>query len=110
MATTRTCGSCAADNPADAQFCMACGARLERSCPECGERVLPEARFCVACGAVIEREVGQTETVRTADGAGARTTRELDNLARAAGREATTEERRTVTVLFADLSGYTAIA
>jgi hypothetical protein len=28
-----TCGACGTGNPADARFCMNCGARLERRCP-----------------------------------------------------------------------------
>ncbi len=109
MSENRTCGKCAADNPADAQFCMACGARLERSCPECGVPALPEARFCVACGTAIETAVGP-DAVEGIAHVGRPGTRESDGLARAPGGDATREERRTVTVVFADLSGYTAIS
>src|ERR687897_510090 len=62
-----SCAACGTENPADAQFCMACGARLERRCGNCGGPAPPE----------LERPP---------------------------------EERRQVTVLFADLSGYTAVA
>src|SRR5262249_17541144 len=108
MPETRTCRKCAAENPADAQFCMACGTRLERSCQECGAPALPEARFCVACGAGLEVEQpGADAPLAVGEVAGAAGTSEV--LPRAAP-EASGEERRTVTVLFADLSGYTAIA
>src|SRR5271155_5336840 len=89
MTQTRTCRSCAADNPAEARFCMACGESLEQSCPACGAPVLADARFCVACGAAISADADQPQ---------------------AAPDQPTREERRTVTVLFADLSGYTAIS
>jgi class 3 adenylate cyclase/tetratricopeptide (TPR) repeat protein len=62
----------------------------------------------MACGSAIATPVAKTETVGTSARAGG--TRKTDDLAPAAGNAATTEERRTVTVLFADLSGYTAIA
>jgi class 3 adenylate cyclase/tetratricopeptide (TPR) repeat protein len=70
---------------------MACGARLERRCPNCGAAAPPEARFCMSCGT------------------------QLDQVAAAApppprAPEQPPEERRQVTVLFADLSGYTAVA
>src|ERR1700680_4140707 len=109
MPQTRTCETCAADKPAAAQFCMAGGARLERICPECGASALPEARFCVACGTAIETEE-QPNAAGMIAGAGAAGAGETATLAPAAGRDATKEERRTVTVLFADLSGYTAVA
>jgi class 3 adenylate cyclase/tetratricopeptide (TPR) repeat protein len=109
MLQTRICGDCAADNPADAQFCMACGARLEHSCPACGVPALPDARFCVACGTAIKPGGGQPDPSGTLIG-GPAGRRETDKRTSAAGREATREERRTVTVLFADLSGYTAIS
>jgi class 3 adenylate cyclase/tetratricopeptide (TPR) repeat protein len=108
MPETRTCEKCAADNPAGAQFCMSCGARLERICPACGAPALAEARFCVACGAAIDADPGQPDAVAAIASAGAAGTRETDR-AHADG-DGTREERRTVTVLFADLSGYTAIA
>jgi class 3 adenylate cyclase/tetratricopeptide (TPR) repeat protein len=63
---------------------MACGAQLERRCPACDAPAPPEAHFCMNCG------------------------HELSAAARP--RERPPEERRRVTVLFADLSGYTAVA
>jgi class 3 adenylate cyclase/predicted ATPase len=86
-----TCGSCGTENPAGAAFCMACGTRLERRCPSCGTPAPPEARFCMSCGTQLDQTAAA---------------------ARPAARPAEPhpEERRQVTVLFADLSGYTAFA
>jgi class 3 adenylate cyclase/tetratricopeptide (TPR) repeat protein len=64
---------------------MNCGANLERRCPSCNTTASPEARFCMNCGVSLE----QTAVRRP---------------------EQPPEERRQVTVLFADLSGYTAFA
>lgn len=69
---------------------MSCGARLERRCPECNTTAPLEARFCMSCGAALP-------TSRAEPPAGPR-------------GSALPEERRQVTVLFADLSGYTAFA
>src|SRR5437870_4034756 len=74
---------------ADARFCMACGASLAPGCPSCGADVPAQARFCMACGAAL-------------DGAA--------TVGAVPADTAPSEERRTVTVLFADLSGYTAVA
>src|ERR687891_2553473 len=86
-----SCGSCGTENPAGAAFCMACGARLERRCANCGAAAPPEARFCMSCGTQIDvAGVAAPPVPRVA--------------------EQPPEERRQVTVLFADLSGYTAVA
>jgi class 3 adenylate cyclase/tetratricopeptide (TPR) repeat protein len=107
MTGGRTCGNCAVDNPSAAQFCMACGARLESSCPGCGAPALAGARFCVACGTSLESN-GHEASIPVAG-----PVRSGGTAAVPTGKgtpDVTPEERRTVTVLFADLSGYTAIA
>ncbi|MDX6667910.1 MAG: hypothetical protein QOK04_1290, partial [Solirubrobacteraceae bacterium] len=88
------CASCSSENPQGARFCMSCGAALERRCPSCGESAPPEARFCKACGGPL----AASEAVES----GAAPAR--------AAPEPPMEERRQVTVLFADVSGYTAVA
>ena len=85
----KACPSCSYENPEGARFCMSCGAALERRCPVCDTALPPDARFCMSCGAPLE------EAVRPSPG---ETPAELP------------EERRRVTVVFADLSGYTAVA
>ncbi len=89
---------------------MACGAGLARSCRACGAPAISGARFCVACGAAIHPAAGQHDLPASVVGAGAAATRPSDSPVRALEREAAQEERRTVTVMFADLSGYTAIS
>src|SRR3954451_18136200 len=85
------CGSCGTENPEGARFCMSCGSQLERSCPNCGEPAPPQAKFCMSCGTALDgAAVPAAEPPRVA--------------------ESPPEERRQVTVLFADLSGYTAVA
>src|ERR671915_319673 len=86
-----SCGSCGTENPAGASFCMACGARLERRCASCGAAAPPEARFCMSCGSQLDQIAATSPPVPRA-------------------AEQPPEERRQVTVLFADLSGYTAVA
>ncbi|MQA75780.1 MAG: tetratricopeptide repeat protein, partial [Solirubrobacterales bacterium] len=87
LMTELTCPECGAENPPGARFCMACGAPLAATCAECGAENPPGARFCIECGASL----GRAPATRGG-----------------AGDEPPPEERRTATVLFADLSGYTA--
>ena len=64
----------------------ASGATFERACPGCGTAAPETARYCMACGAWLDADVAPSPL-----GVGA-------------------EERRTVTVMFADLSGFTAVS
>ena len=108
MSDAPTCEQCGADNPSRARFCMACGARLPRVCPQCGEPTPPEARFCGACGAA--QATAEPDRLKAPSGADGVAKREAGELLGSGARDPSTEERRTVTVLFADLSGYTAVA
>ena len=90
-----TCAACGTENPAGARFCMNCGNALERRCPNCGTPAPPEARFCMNCGATLDGP----STPATPSPPAAPATAAIPP-----------EERRQVTVLFADLSGYTAFA
>jgi class 3 adenylate cyclase/tetratricopeptide (TPR) repeat protein len=86
------CSACGTENPERARFCMSCGTPFERRCSNCDEPLPPEARFCLACGTPVEGAAPAPPP-------------------RAAPAPAVpAEERRQVTVLFADLSGYTAVA
>jgi adenylate cyclase len=99
MSSETTCPQCGVANPAAAQFCMACGASLARSCPSCGAEAPPQARFCMACGTAFEDAAATTAPAPAPAAAAA-----------AAAQAELSEERRTVSVLFADISGYTAVA
>jgi len=77
------CAACEHDNPEGARFCAQCGTPLARSCPACGVTVDSEQRFCTGCGARLDGTVP-----RQADA---------------------DAERRPATVVFSDLSGYTAL-
>src|SRR5918992_6022078 len=89
------CPSCGTENPERARFCMSCGTGLERRCPNCNAEVPAGARFCVECGVALETPAAAPVP---------------DAPSEAPLPEPPPEERRQVTVLFADLSGYTAVA
>jgi class 3 adenylate cyclase len=71
------------------RFCGHCGAALAITCTSCGEDNPPGFRFCGACGAACDTGGSPLppDPAERADG-----------------------ERRWVTVLFADLSGFTALS
>src|SRR5215472_3883242 len=86
------CSSCKTDNPSDAAFCEQCGSKLELVCPACKAAVSPGARFCKKCGTAIAASVKKSN-----DGA--------IRIADTAAPEKAEGERKTVTMLFADIKG-----
>ncbi len=91
------CPSCGAANPTGARFCAECGTRQAETCSACGaSRPSPTARFCGDCG------VPFPDAGRPTPGAGA--------AAGLGSLPAPEAERRLVTVLFADLVGFTTLA
>ncbi len=94
------CAACSTENPDEARFCMGCGGALERRCPSCGAPAPGEARFCMTCGAGLA----------TPEPAAAPNPDVGGTAASPPVAAHTLDERRTVTVLFADLSGYTSVA
>jgi class 3 adenylate cyclase len=73
------CPSCGASNVDRARFCASCGTALAPRCPSCGADVPAEARFCPVCGTSLTGTRAATPV----------------------------EERRLVTIVFADLAGFT---
>jgi class 3 adenylate cyclase/tetratricopeptide (TPR) repeat protein len=88
------CPNCSAENPKGSKFCSECGAPFSRSCPSCGSPIPSLAKFCNECGSAVA-------PVRSHTGDPAR--------AVAPGAPAKTE-RRHVSVLFADLVGFTTLS
>jgi class 3 adenylate cyclase/tetratricopeptide (TPR) repeat protein len=80
-----TCGSCGTENTAGKKFCVECGAALSVACRSCGAALEGTEKFCGECGTALSGEAAPAEA--------------------AAGPAA---ERRLVSVLFADLVGFTA--
>jgi ABC-type oligopeptide transport system substrate-binding subunit/class 3 adenylate cyclase len=106
------CPACGARNPDGAMFCLRCGARLSLTCPHCGTNLPPGAKFCLACGA---EQAAAPVPLRTPSDEGlvARLQRLVpkeyaERLQLMGGQ--TTPERRTVTMLFADVGGSTAMS
>ena len=86
-----TCGSCGGQTPAGKKFCIHCGTPVNQSCPACGEPVMAGAKFCAECGTPLG----------TASPA---------VMAAAPASMPVVSERRLVSVLFADLVGFTTLS
>lgn len=117
------CASCGAASRPEARFCSACGARLSLACPSCGASIAPEEKFCSQCGApLLPGTAGAPApavepSVRApAPVAGpphqAPSGYTPPHLARRIlhDRAVLEGERKQVTVLFADVSGFTSLA
>ena len=81
-----TCAACGTLNRAGRKFCAECGTTLGISCPDCGAANEPGEWFCGDCGSSLAAP------------------------AKSAERPAVTVERRLVSVLFADLVGFTPLS
>ena len=117
------CASCNTANEADAQFCEQCGQPFEIRCPGCGTAAKPGARFCRKCehnlASPAEPQRGPAPAAEPR-AAPQSLDAKLDQIQRylpqhvtekiLAGRGRLEGERKVVTVLFADLSGYTTLS
>jgi len=90
------CTKCGTDNRGSAKFCDKCGARLSPKCPACGVENRPDAKFCDSCGANLG--AAEADSITKSNDARIRI-----------GDQPTGEnlegERKTVTMLFADIKG-----
>ncbi len=134
------CQVCGRQNPAGAKFCNECGAPLlSRSCPVCGATNHPNARFCNECGTALpplsegmaekaspltphEAPIAQIPLTSGQDGPTSQVSEAQASFqagttisggvadAQPAWLPLDSEERRVVTILFADMTGSTALA
>jgi len=98
-----TCSGCGQANPAGAQFCGGCGARLAAVCLACQTPNPPGNRFCYQCGAPLAPKAAAERPPS------AYTPKHLaEKILTTAG--ALKGERKQVTVLFVDVSGFTSLS
>ncbi len=80
------CAACGELTPAAGRFCVNCAAPVQKACPNCGAPVVAGARFCMQCATPL----GTAGSVTPAG--------------------VPVSERRLVSVLFADLVGFTSLS
>ena len=93
------CSNCAGPVPETAHFCPQCGSSVQASCSACGAALVPGARFCAQCGT----GVAATPTTSTPTTSAKQTPADDRGPGPAS-------ERKLVSVLFADLVGFTTLA
>jgi class 3 adenylate cyclase len=94
------CSSCGSPNETGRKFCGECGARLAAGCPSCGAQNAPGAKFCGECGAALAGPAGAPAVLPVS----------VAGEPLSALPPAPSTELRLVSVLFADLVGFTALA
>jgi class 3 adenylate cyclase/tetratricopeptide (TPR) repeat protein len=89
---------------------MACGAALAATCERCGTENPPGAKFCIECGNGLGVAAPAAGTSAPAPPGPSPAGKFRPDLAPPGAAAGLPEERRKATILFADLSGYTAVA
>ncbi len=84
------CPNCESTNPDNARFCIKCGTVLAKHCAHCLSELPPTAVFCPNCGRPVKGVSGEDKRPHEKGGPGA--------------------DRRPVTILFADVVGFTALS
>jgi class 3 adenylate cyclase/tetratricopeptide (TPR) repeat protein len=82
------CPKCQTENPEGNKFCRKCGKKISLTCPQCGIDIQADDAFCGACGSSLASPPQKELNEEPIDQG----------------------ERKYVTVLFSDLSGYTAMS
>src|SRR5262245_28057162 len=115
---TMRCGHCQFENPPAMKFCGQCGTQLAQLCPRCGAENQPTFKFCGQCGAALTTSLSPTTDIagdlaqlprpQAAERQGYTPPHLAEKILRS--RSALEGERRQVTVLFADMTGFTPLA
>ncbi|MCB8945401.1 MAG: AAA family ATPase [Ardenticatenaceae bacterium] len=84
------CPNCQTENPEPAKFCMNCGTPFVLRCATCQTELPPQAKFCMNCGTRVATAVLPPPPAQPPTHLGG--------------------ERRAVTIMFADISGFTAMS
>jgi class 3 adenylate cyclase/tetratricopeptide (TPR) repeat protein len=106
------CPSCGFDNPEGMNFCGRCGTKLTPRCPQCGFENPPGFAFCGQCGTSLTGRAPPPPPQPLAPRPRVPQSYTPRHLAAKilTARSALEGERRQVTVLFADLAGFTTLA
>jgi len=100
------CPKCQFENPEGSKFCGGCGHKFDLTCLECGANNPAENKFCNECGSGLKpaKEISDQIAETICPPAS------LSKEAIGTDTPSTTGERKHVTVLFSDLTGYTAMS
>ncbi|MDA9408582.1 adenylate/guanylate cyclase domain-containing protein [Bradyrhizobium sp. CCBAU 45384] len=116
-----TCSGCGFEVQAGFAFCPKCGTKQPNACPGCGFPCAPDFAYCPKCGVLVcevstgsgqasARTSPSTVPIRSSSPPLAPTAEALAAFRPLSGEVESEANRRTITVLFADLSGFTAMS
>ena len=106
------CPNCQTENPENKKFCRQCGSALTHQCPQCTAEVTPGDKFCGECGHNLIQasppppgELSFDEKLEKIQKylPGGLTEKMLSQRGKIEG------ERKQVTVMFADMEGFTSL-
>src|SRR5215469_5337135 len=90
------CSKCGTESTSGRKFCPECGSPMSNQCTKCGADNSPTAKFCEDCGASLG--VASAASAKKSNDSPIR-------VAEPPANETIDGERKTVTVLFADIKG-----
>jgi len=101
------CSECQTENPDTQKFCGECGTKLERVCPNCSANNPSQYKFCGECGSDLRQsiETHPGDNVDQESPSPESVVREIPAAPKVIGGE-----RKYVTALFSDMSGYTTMS
>jgi GGDEF domain-containing protein len=107
------CPKCQFENPDTQKFCGECGKRLEKACPKCGCNNPPQYKFCGDCGYKIDIPSEVPPKDLSFD---EKLTKIQRYLPKGLSEKILSQkdriegERKQVTVMFADMEGFTQLS
>ena len=99
------CPGCQHENRSGAKFCEECASPLARTCSSCGNRLSTTAKFCPECAHPVAEPAPEDRFASPASYTPKHLAEKI-----LTSRTALEGERKQVTVLFVDISGFTSLS
>jgi class 3 adenylate cyclase/tetratricopeptide (TPR) repeat protein/ribosomal protein L40E len=99
------CLRCQHENPPQAKFCLECGAKLALTCSQCDTELPVEAKYCLQCGQPVSAEVVPSHLSSPQSYTPKHLAEKI-----LSSKSALEGERKQVSVLFVDVSGFTSLS
>src|SRR5262245_28125723 len=99
------CLRCQHENPPQAKFCLECGAKLALACSKCLTELPAEAKYCLQCGQPVSTGAVPSHFSSPESYTPKHLAEKILN-----SKSALEGERKQVSVLFVDVSGFTSLS